>query len=120
MFPARNGPHRQRTHDLPPLGLSPALASVPCRETRLEFRRARPSFLGRHGDGANALPFHSQIFEELAHLAGTSSQTSQFKDPFARLGHGASGVILDGFADQLAIGNQLADRAIDVPSPESV
>ncbi len=53
-------------------------------------------------------------------MTGTTPQSGQLKDPFARLGHGASGLSLEGFADQLAIGGHLADRAIEVPPPESV
>ena len=81
-------------------------------EIGLGLRRARPSFFGRHRDGADTLPFQAQIFEELAHLAGTTPQSGQLKDPFARFGHGAGGLLLEGFADQLAIGGHFTDRAI--------
>lgn len=76
-------------------------------------------FLGGTGM-ADALPFQAQILEELAHLAGTTPQSGQSKDAFARFGHGAGGLILEGFADQIAIGGHFADRAIEVPTPESV
>ena len=53
-------------------------------------------------------------------MAGTTPQTGQLKDAFARFGHGAGGLIREGFADQRAIGGHFADRAIEVPPPESV
>ena len=53
-------------------------------------------------------------------MAGTAPQSGQLKDPFSRLGHGSGGLILKGFADQLAISGHFADRTIEVPSPESV
>jgi hypothetical protein len=42
------------------------------------------------------------------------------KDPLARFGHGAGGLFLEGFADQVAIGGHVADRTIGVGPPQSV
>ena len=53
-------------------------------------------------------------------MARTTPQSGQLKDPLRRLGHGASGLILERFADQLSIGGHFTDRPIDVPTPESV
>jgi hypothetical protein len=53
-------------------------------------------------------------------LARAAPQSGQLKDPLRRLGHGTSGLILEGFADQLSISRHFADRPIDVPTPESV
>ena len=77
-------------------------------------------FLGGTGIGADPLEFQAHVLEELAHLAGTASQSGQLKDAFARLGHGAGGLLLEGLADQVAIGGHLAHRAIGVPPPQAV
>ena len=53
-------------------------------------------------------------------MTGTAPQSGQLKDPFPRLGHGTGGLILKGFADQLAISGHFADRTIEVPASESV
>jgi hypothetical protein len=53
-------------------------------------------------------------------LAGTTPQSGEWKDPFARFGHGAGWSFLEGLADQLAIGGHFAFRVIDLPSPKSV
>ncbi len=53
-------------------------------------------------------------------MTGTTPQSGQFKDPFARLGHGAGRSFLKGLADQVAIGDHFALGTIDVGSPQSV
>src|SRR3954452_17603410 len=116
----RNGPRRQRTPDLLPPGRRPGTASVWSREKRLGPQRARPSFLGRHRDRADALEFQAQILDELAHLAGTASQPGQLKDAFTRFGHGASGLLLEGLADQVAISGHFAHWAIGIPLPQAI
>jgi hypothetical protein len=65
-------------------------------------------------------PFQAHRFEKLAHLARTASQPGQLKDALARFGHGVDGLLLEGFADQLAVGGHFADRAIGVPLPQTV
>src|SRR5712691_9281686 len=120
MSRTRSGRRRQRTRDLVRPGRRPEAASDRSGEKRLGLRRARPSFFWRHGDRTDPLEFQAQVLEKLAHLAGTASQPGQLKDAFARLGHGTNGLLLEGLADQLAIGSHFADRAIDVPMPEAV
>ena len=53
-------------------------------------------------------------------MTGTAPQTGQLKDPFARLGHGTGGLLLEGFADQIAIGGHFTDRTIDLATPQSI
>ena len=53
-------------------------------------------------------------------MAGTTPQSGELKDPFARLGHGAGGSFLEGLADQLARGGHFAFRVIDLPAPKTV
>jgi hypothetical protein len=76
--------------------------------------------LGRYGDHADALELQAQILEELPHLAGTASQSGHLKDPFARLGHGVDGLLLERLANQRAIGCHFARGAMGVPSSQTV
>ena len=94
------------------LGGVQARLQLGLEESGLGLRRARPSFFGRHGDRADPLEFQAHVLEELAHLAGAASQPGQLEDAFARLGHGAGRLLLEGLADQLAIGGHLAHRAM--------
>jgi hypothetical protein len=53
-------------------------------------------------------------------LARTTPKSGQLKDPLSRLGNGASGLVLERFADQLSIGSHFAHRPINVRTPKSV
>ena len=59
-------------------------------------------------------------FVRVAHLAGPAAQPGQLKDAFARLGDGRGWLLLEGGADQLAIGGHLAHRATEIPLPQAV
>src|SRR5450432_3072901 len=120
MSRTRNGPHRQRTHDLFPPRRRRGRASGRFREIWPGFRRVQPSFFGRYGYHVDALELQTQAFEELAGLAGTAAQTGQLEDAFAGFGQGASRLLLKGFADRLAKRRQLAFGTIGVPSPQAV
>ena len=74
----------------------------------------------RHGDRTDPVKLQAQILEELAHLAGPAAQPGQLKDAFARLGDGRGWLLLEGGADQLAIGGHLAHRATEIPLPQAV
>jgi hypothetical protein len=63
---------------------------------------------------------HAHVFEELAHLAGTASQSGQLKDSFARFGDRVCGLFLERFADQITIRGHFTDWALVVAAPESV
>ncbi len=41
-------------------------------------------------------------------------------DVFGRLGHGMNELLLEGLANQRAIGGHFADRAIEVPLPQTI
>jgi hypothetical protein len=58
--------------------------------------------------------------EELPHLAGTTPQSGQLKDPLARLGHRADGSRLERLKDQVAIGGQFTHLAFEVPASQLV
>jgi hypothetical protein len=53
-------------------------------------------------------------------LAGTTPQTGQLENTFARFGHGVCGLFLEGFADQITIRSHFADRTIDRPATKTV
>ena len=90
------------------------MASVLRQETWHGFR----NFFGRHGDSADTRPFPGQLFEEFAHLAGTTPMTRPWKDAFARFSPGASRLVLEGLSDQVAKGDQFALRAILGAAPQ--
>ncbi len=49
-----------------------------------------------------------------------AAQPGQLKDAFARLGDGRGRLLLEGCADQVAIGGHLAHRTIEIPLPQAV
>ena len=78
-------------------------------------------FFWRHGDRTDPVKLQAQILEELVrHPAGPAAQPGQLKDAFARLGDGRGWLLLEGGADQLAIGGHLAHRATEIPLPQAV
>jgi len=99
-----------------PAMAGPGKASGRFRETLPEFRRARPSFFGRHGDHADPLELQTQAFEELAHLGGTASQPSQFKRCVRQLRPRCERLLLKGCTNQIAKCRQLTFGSIGVPS----
>ena len=53
-------------------------------------------------------------------MAGTTAQRGQLKDAFARIGDRKGRLLLEGLADQDAIGGHLAHRAIGIVVPQAV
>src|SRR5271170_7857919 len=115
----RNGPRRRRTHGPFPPQRRPGTASAGCREKPLGSRRARPTFFWRHGDHADALKFQAHVLEELPHLAGAAPQSGQLKDAVAGLGDGVDRLLLEGRANEVAIGGHLALGTMGVARPET-